>query len=535
MRAQYGVALRVPRWSAVFALACLLASQGTGGTSEQAGRESVASGGEGDVWEPHIAVVPGDASRLAVAVTQDAAKGGDLALSLTGGSAWTQVDIGAAYDTTVVADRAGSFWSSHVDVDQGCPPVVTRIAPGSLQPASQVRPAPPSPTATCDKPMIDIDIAPKSPSYGRLRLAWLDLVNGRLVLTVCDTRIDDRYEPSRCDSVENWATSTYPFAVGVPQLWGPDLGSGPDGKLFIVWNDRGSGTIYGTSCGAEVPVRCDPPSVVAATRHGLPCSIPSGGAPGRPISNSPSLDVDISDGPNRGSVFVTWTDLGSGTPCHSVGGLDPPPVNEATQDINAFIAVGKDRLPGPSDAVPVYRDGDEDSIRRKGASKSDEFYPTVSVDPETGQPWVVFYSSRLDETRRTNHAYIRRVDSEPNISLGPPQRISISSSGFDAQHANNYGEYIGLDVTCNWPFATWVGRGRGSDAVVYIPSQPLGRCGGKQLGAIDPSRPAVEDGPAPADPHGLAATGTAVPWPALAIVPVSLAWCLRRRVLHGRH
>lgn len=447
-----------------------LAAVPTAATPKGKGREVVGLGDENDVWEPDIAAVPGSASRLAM-VGVVGGEGADATVSNDGGATWIEVDgIRNSFDLNVEADREGTFWISHLDFGSPACMEVSRIAPGASAAASNVGLAG---QFSCDKPMIHIDISSRSPTYGRVWVAWLQLLNQQIVLSFCDSRLEGAYVPERCDDAANW--ETHAVAVSTSTFndpWSPDLATSPEGTLYLIWGTRVKPpSLQGTVCDPGAALVCEPPQTIARTMYGLPCSIPSARAPGRPVSNAPTIDVDVSGGPRDGFVYVTWADLGVGTPCQSIGGFDPPPVNEGTQDINVFVSVADGRLPAPEDATLLYEDGSKDLDGRMGAEKSDEFYPTVEVDPDRGNVWISLYSSRLDETRATNHAYLQRLTVTPQAAVrpGPLRQVSTTASGFEPGHANNYGEYMGLDVSCGWAFPAWVRWSENSDSLTFVP------------------------------------------------------------------
>ncbi len=102
----------------------------------------------------------------------------------------------------------------------------------------------------------------------------------------------------------------------------------------------------------------------------------------------------------------------------------------------------------------LYKDGEGDSEGGSGAALSDEFYPHVSVDERTGRTWVSFYSSRLDESRKTTNVYVRELTRKGDgIGLAPLTRVS---NAIDLSEGDSlgfyYGDYAGLDVVGGWPY-----------------------------------------------------------------------------------
>lgn len=435
---------------------------------------------DGDQAEPAIAVAPRNPLRI-VTTAIDFGKGVDYStkpgrrnvyVSSDRGQSWSAIDTSIQIDFTVVADHPGTFWVAGLAAPAagqvGYDLRVARIPAGEDGVAATVILPKPAVGVARDKPMIAIDNSTSSPTNGRLYAVWNELgSNGYLAafLTFCDTRVNDAYVPARCDAAVNWAS---PFQVvpGNGWIWAPDVATGPNGEVYIVWVDQLKGyAIIGTMCSSS----CSSSASFTSTEviaHPVP---PTTCAPaGSRIRQTASLDVDISPGPNRGRVYVTWVSLSlTGIGC----GGQLPTWTQLDGPMDAHVASEFGRLPGPTGGTKLYVDGDEDREGRAGSRVSDEFFPNVAVDEQTGETWVSFYSTRLDESRKASHVYIRRLGPDEGV-LSALTRVSneIDLSGGDPG-TFYYGDYAGLDVVDGWPYPVWTGKGIDKDIFTWIPSR----------------------------------------------------------------
>lgn len=439
------------------------------------GLEVNASGLSGDQAEASVAVAPGKPRRIVTAAIDfgDENQGfgsgpRNIFISSDGGHNWKTAESAIWADLTVVADRDGTFWILGMGVEDRTNPArpvairLARIAPGESVVAATTDLPLPLYEMSRDKPLISIDNSTSSPTYGRLYAVWEEfLSNGyfSVVLTYCDTRVEGAYVPERCDAAENWVT---PFAVvpGAGWVWAPDVAVGPDGEVYVLWMDL-QGTIRGTLCATSCASAASftSPEVVA---HSVP---PDGcGSAGYRVRQTPTVDVDISHGPNRGRVYVSWISVNARE-------VDPACFYSAVGTIDAYVASEIGGLPGPTSGVALYVDGETDSEHRVGEAISDEFFPNVAVDERTGKTWVSFYSTRLDPARRASNVYVRRLMQKgDSLDLSVVTRVSspIDFSDGDAFEFN-YGDYAGLDVVRGWPYPAWVGHGQEKDIYTWIP------------------------------------------------------------------
>ena len=498
--------------------------------------------------ETFVTVSPFQSERiLASANSISSARPNDVAfLSSDGGQSWKTLTIPNTVDAPgkaspeqgdyccdpmSAADHLGNIWfgglSFAAGADNPSRMFVNRIAARSdtFQPQTVGLPllesGPNNSAANAgqqDKNMMTIDNSRSSPTYGRLYVVWNDTGGGnQVVISYCDTRVAGLPEPARCDNADNW-TKPAPVSDRGSVIYA-DPAVGPDGKVYVAWWDF-------SSRNAIVGAVCDPTSADCATEAGysetadiatlnddllgvpnsgepLPFACPIPAQPGGRPGPATGIDVDISNGPHRGRVYVSWADLRprSGTRrCEQVVSPGTPPgPDQLTWD--AFIDSAPGALPAPSDpqqtdsysvGTRLYTDEqsppEADNTGRTGSNNSDEWFSWLAVDQSTGQAYADFYSTRDTPAtdRRTTHFYLREVHPDPDApggqSLGQLTRVSTRASDYSTGttaccvFGNDYGDYTGLDAAEGFPYPVWTRRDNATDdgdVYLFVPPASL--------------------------------------------------------------
>ncbi|MEA2217543.1 MAG: large repetitive protein [Solirubrobacteraceae bacterium] len=444
--------------------------------------------------ETFLTVVPGNRKRFLVGA--NGGGGYNAWVTNDGGQTFakasmpTTTDVAAAAgpetsdlccDPMSAADASGNLWYGGLSLPNGAANpsriVVDRIAPGAttFQPATVGLAHRTS--GTQDKPMMTIDNSPSSPRFGRLYVVW-DEPNGgvNIVISQCDTRPGGVPNAANCDNADNWtapvsvtpSTGSYIYA---------DVAASPDGTVNVVWWDySATNAIRGDTCGpaancASAAAWGTPQTIATLDATGgtpIPFACPILAQPGGRASTSPQVDVDRSGGANNGRVYVTWSDLrtGSGTTkCAST-----PNLTHLTWD--NFVASAAGGLPGgasPSPAVATRLLTDGEGV---GQANSDDWFAWLAVDQTNGQAWADFYSTRDDATRKTANFYARSVTpAGGGHTLGALTRVSGAASDYSANpccgFGNDYGDYTGIDATQGIALPVWSDKRDAGDGEAF--------------------------------------------------------------------
>jgi len=268
-----------------------------------------------------------------------------------------------------------------------------------------------------DKPMITADRTAGSPFRDRVYIAWDAAAGGSatgggvLVARSKDSgasfsvaRADEPHGPGR-------AIGAIPFV-------------GPNGELYVAWNDYAANTIAFSSS-LDGGATFSPQVVISPKTIPFDAGIPAEFS--RRALVYPACDTDRSAGPNRGRLYCSWMDVGDmGTDIF----LSTSGDGGATW--SAARAVG-DRLPF---AV-------------------DRFNHWLAVDAVTGQVVIAFYDTRNDTTgqRYGTDFYLARSN-DGAASFAADIRVSNATSNehdcngvfpcTGINYGNQQGDYAGV-------------------------------------------------------------------------------------------
>ena len=267
-----------------------------------------------------------------------------------------------------------------------------------------------------DKPMITADANPGSPFQDNVYMAW-DAASGgsagggvRLARSTNHgasftiTRVDDPRGPGR-------AIGAVPFV-------------GPQGNLYVAWNDYAANTIAFTRS-ADGGFTFTRPVVIATKRIPFDIAIPAELTRGALVY--PACDADRSTSAHRGRLSCSWMDLTAA----------------GTTDI--FISHSDND--GTTWSLPR-------SVGVPSGLAVDRFNQWLSVDPTSGEVTVSFYDTRNDTTgfRYMTDTYLARSD-DGGATFTNTRVSTVSSNEHDCggiypctaiNYGNQQGDYEGL-------------------------------------------------------------------------------------------
>jgi subtilisin-like proprotein convertase family protein len=448
--------------------------------------------------ETFVSVVPGDRKRSIVGANDASGGGYNAWITNDGGQTFAKAPLPALTDVPgeagaetsnlccdpmSTADGDGNLWYGGLSLANGAGQpsriVVNRVAPGetSFQPLTVGLPV--RTGGTQDKPMMTIDNAPASPRFGRLYVVWNEPAGGaiNIVISQCDTRPGGVLNAANCDNADNWTAPVNVTTTSGSFIYA-DVAASPDGTVNVVWWDfSAANAIRGDTC--EPPANCasaaawGTPQTIAtleATGGPIPFECPIEAQPGGRASTSPQVDVDRSGGTHHGRVYVTWSDLRTGSGSTRCADGLPPAATHLTWD--SFVASAVGTLPGgtgpsPDVATRLLTDGEGG-----GQANSDDWFAWLAVDQTTGQAWADFYSTRDDATRNTTNFYVRTVTPNgPSHTLGALTKVSGQPSNYSnnpcCQFGNDYGDYTGIDATQGVAYPVWSDKRDAADGEAF--------------------------------------------------------------------
>src|ERR1043166_1170360 len=269
-----------------------------------------------------------------------------------------------------------------------------------------------------DKPMITADTNLNSPFRDNVYVAWDAAVGGS---TGGGIRVG-----ISTDHGANFTVTRADDPSGPGRSIGASPAVGPNGELYVAWNDYASNAIVfnrsvdaGRSWGVPVTV----------SGKILPFDIAIPAESFRGALVYPSLGVDVSNGPHRGRIYCSWMDL---TP------------RNVTDIFLSYSDNG-----GATWSNPVH-------VPDQFSFPVDRFNHWMSIDPTNGDVNVAFYDTRNDTTgARFQTDYYLASSTNGGLTFPDPDtRISTDSSNehdcngiFPCQainYGNQQGDYEGL-------------------------------------------------------------------------------------------
>jgi hypothetical protein len=278
-----------------------------------------------------------------------------------------------------------------------------------------------------DKPWLRVDTVKDSPHRGNIYLAWTKFdeygsKNPEHKSHIYFSRSKDggkTFSPShRISQSPGDCTDKSTTVEGAVPMIGPKgevycVWAGPKGLIFVKSNDGGF------SFGKEKHLT-ETPGAWDFTVKGI------GRCNGLPMSV-----VDISDGPNRGTIYVNWGDLRNGDP-------------------DVFLMSSSDG--GDTWTKPLRVNDDA-----KGNGK-EQFFTWMAVDPIDGAVNIAFYDRRDLDGTKTQLYLARSVDGGKTFV-----NHRIDQEPWDCQKGVFFGDYLGIDahggrVVAAWQHFTGPGR-----------------------------------------------------------------------------
>jgi hypothetical protein len=244
-------------------------------------------------------------------------------------------------------------------------------------------------------------------------------------------------------------------AIGHPgDMRGPSVATGPNGEVYGAWVGMPARTLLFNASTDGGDTFLPGLASLDITIHHYVGNLEGPNASffisGLERANSfPSLDVDRSNGPNRGTVYVAWAE--------TINGID-------TDIFMCRVSPRAGTLPDISLPVKVNNDG----------NGTDQFFPWLSVDSSSGAVLVAFYDRRDDPGSVLMNVYLAR-STDGGVSFAENTRITPVSSDPRVQagvlgstaSAIGIGDYIGVVATRGKAHLMWADTRRGKQEILY--------------------------------------------------------------------
>lgn len=219
-----------------------------------------------------------------------------------------------------------------------------------------------------DKNHLWVDISPTSPYNGHVYSAWTSFqggANNNEIEIVRSTNGGLNYS-SRINVSSAVSAGSHDQGVNIQ--------TGPDGQVYVVWaiydswpsDEKALGFAKSYDGGATY----EPANRIITNIRGIRTTETS---KNMRVNSFPSMTVDISNGPNQGTIYVVWPNIGV------------PGVNTGS-DIDVYMIKSSDE--GETWSAPIRVNQDPSGLGKE------HYFPWITCDPEFGTLSVIFYDDR---------------------------------------------------------------------------------------------------------------------------------------------
>lgn len=380
-----------------------------------------------------------------------------IAYSSNYGQSWTKTQVGNNSGTTWECDpvsyyqrSTGRIYHSKIGCTSGtCSQTRALMRYSSNNGASWADCGRPATGTSEDRQWHVVDNTPSSACYGNIYVTWHNSNQERVARST-----------NNCSSWSNVTnlTSTY-------QAITPDINVGPDGHVFVVWQNHGDSTfkIAGSAdCGATWN---SPSSKTLTTRYGdwsnnLPAQCTRG------VASQPWVDVDRSPSSQfYGRVYVGLA-MFSGSCATAAGYSCSQWDSNYSNTCNYDIWLMHSDNNGSTWSSPA-------NITASDGNKVDNFMGYMRVDEADGSIYFGYNRTRLNPAsatdRRKTHFFVRR-SIDGGATFEAPVQVSTYEGDERASGASTFerGDYHGIDVIDGVVWPLWIDRrgGTGEEEII---------------------------------------------------------------------
>ena len=298
----------------------------------------------------------------------------------------------------------------------------------------------PNPGSMADKNHLWLDRKSGSPYENNLYDAWTDFGGAN------DNQIALKYSN---DHGENWSDKkilSYGVNAGNHNQ-GVNVQTGPNGEVYVVWSiydgwpqdEKALGFAKSYDGGETWETSYRIIDNIRGIRN-------SGVPENMRVAGFPSMTVDISNGPNRGYIYVVWTNIGV------------PGINTGN-DRSAYMIKSTDEGVTWSDAIRI----NQDPI---GQGKAN-YMPWIASDPSTGILSVVFYSNRNTAANQAEAWAATSNTGGETWEDFQVSDVSFTPSPIPGLASGYMGDYLGITALDGLVYPTWTDNRTGK-AMTYV-------------------------------------------------------------------
>ena len=279
-----------------------------------------------------------------------------------------------------------------------------------------------------DKNHMWIDNSPVSPYEGNLYNAWTDFGGSN------DTDIEISRSTTDGESWDSPINISAAINAGSHNQ-GVNIQTGPNGEVYAVWaiydswpSDESAIGMARSFDGGET---WDTPRRIITNIRGIRTTETS---KNMRVNSFPTMAVDISNGPNSGNIYITWSNIG-------VPGVNNGP------DMDVYVAVSTDN--GETFAEPIRVNTDEPGLGKE------HYFPWITSDPVSGNLAIIFYDDRNVSSTQVETFCATSIDGGQTWEDFLVSDVAFTPSPIPGLAGGYMGDYLGIAARDRMVYPVW--------------------------------------------------------------------------------
>jgi hypothetical protein len=327
-------------------------------------------------------------------------------------------------DPTTAISNTGRMYVGYISNNSG-QGISYSTNGGQTWTAKQVAP---NPGSMLDKNHLWIDNSTSSPYDGRLYDAW----------TAFGGSNNNQIEVSHSsDGGLTWSTGINVSAAvnAGSHNQGVNLHTGPNGEVYAIWAIYDSWpsdeTAIGFAKSMDGGVTFSPAHRIVTNLRGIRTS---GTSKNMRVNSFPSMTVDISNGPNRGNLYIVWSNIGT------------PGVNTGN-DIDVYMFKSTDNGTTWSASTKINQDP-------SGLGK-EHYFPWICCDASSGTLSCIFYDDRNVSSTKCEVYAANSRDGGQTWEDFKISDVSFTPTPIPGLASSYMGDYLGISSQNRKVYPVW--------------------------------------------------------------------------------
>ena len=300
-----------------------------------------------------------------------------------------------------------------------------------------------------DKNHLCIDNSASSPFNGFLYAAWTNFIPGN----------PDTNQVEFVRSADQGLTWTQPLnissaASALRLNHGVNLQTGPDGEVYAAWSIYDAWPSDETAIGFAKSVDggavFTPATRIMSNIKGIRASMTG---KNMRVSSFPCMAVDNSTGPDRGTLYLVWSNVGY------------PGVNTGS-DIDIYLIRSADG--GSTWSAPVRVNQDPAGLGKQ------HYLPWIACDRVTGGVCVIYYDDRNVDSTQAAVFVSTSYDGGNTWTDMQVSDYSFTPEPIPGLAFSYFGDYIGIQSDNMKVYPVWTDNHDGGRAMTYVSPFDLG-------------------------------------------------------------